>query len=209
VRRISARALIVPYPAPALPDWQDLAVPVITCPFPDTGQRAAALHADFFLQKPVTLAGVERILRQMPAGLRSLLVVDDEPAAARLMEKMVGACLPQVEVHRAYSGQEALACLEARRIDAVFADLTMPGGDGAWLIASVRQRAQWDGTRLVAVSGRAVEEGWRNGEIAIRAGDGFTVTESLHFLRALVAALPPAPVERYTTAPPSAADRPA
>ena len=208
VRQIRARALIVPFPTQGLSDFQNIAVPVISCPFPDTGQRAASLHADFFLQKPITLAGVQSILRQMPDNLQSLLVVDDEPAATRLMEKMVGACLPQVEVYRAYSGQEALACMQARQVDAVFADLTMSGGDGAWLISTVRQSAKWDAIKLVAVSGRAVEEGWQNGEISIRVSEGFTVTESLHFLSALVAALPPAPVERYTSAPLSEAEHP-
>jgi signal transduction histidine kinase/CheY-like chemotaxis protein len=209
VRQISARALIVPSTVPESTHWQNIVVPIISCPFPDTGQRAASLHADFFLQKPVTLSGVQNILRQLSGDLRAVLVVDDEPAATRLMEKMVVASLPQVDIYRAYSGQEALACLQARRIDAVFADLNMPHGDGIWLISTLRQSARWDVTKIVAVSGRAVEEGWQSGEISIRVGDGFTVTESLHFLSALVAALPPAPVERYTTPALSQAKHPA
>jgi two-component system, chemotaxis family, CheB/CheR fusion protein len=69
------------------------------------------------------------------AGARILLVDDDTDAAqsfAALLE------LEQASVRVARSGEEALALLEASPVDAVIADIHLPGMDGYAFLARVR-----------------------------------------------------------------------
>ena len=65
----------------------------------------------------------------------NVLLVDDDPAVA----KVLGALLGQagLTVHTASNGQEALALLGRKPIDVVVSDVRMPGMDGMQLLAEV------------------------------------------------------------------------
>ena len=103
----------------------------------------------------------ERVARPMstplapPAGALSglhLLVVDDQEDARQLLQGILMAAGATVEV--AASAAEALEALEAlgadgkRKVDALLADIGMPGADGYGLIAEVRRREAGRGTHL-------------------------------------------------------------
>jgi DNA-binding response OmpR family regulator len=65
-----------------------------------------------------------------------LLVVDDEHEITELLREHFRACGYDVDV--AHDGPEALVTAAARRPDAVLLDVTMPGLDGAEVLARLR-----------------------------------------------------------------------
>jgi DNA-binding response OmpR family regulator len=65
-----------------------------------------------------------------------LLVVDDEHEITELLREHFRACGYDVDV--AHDGPEALVTAAARRPDAVLLDVTMPGLDGAAVLARLR-----------------------------------------------------------------------
>ncbi len=121
-----------------------------------------------------------------------LLIVDDEPSAVRLVERMVQGGGRAYRFFRAYSGQEALARARAQRPGAIVLDLAMPNGDGAWLLSALRQDPCLANLPVIVVTARPVEEIWQSGPIGILSSAGFTPTEALRHLQALLSAVPPA-----------------
>jgi PAS domain S-box-containing protein len=99
------------------------------------------------------------------AGVTRVLLVDDDPDVLLLAER---ALRPDGhELLKAASAEEALALLSTQRVSAVVSDFSMPGMNGAELLAEVA-RLQPDTLRVI-VSGQdlnpAMEAGLRNGEI--------------------------------------------
>ncbi len=74
------------------------------------------------------------LVSSLPAHAR-VLIVDDEPAIAKLVEDALMS--EGFECETCVSGEEALAVLEARSIDAVISDLHMPGMSGLDLLRTV------------------------------------------------------------------------
>jgi len=72
----------------------------------------------------------------------SILIVDDHKHLVESMaETIPWASLGVREVHRAYSGQEALETIVRERIDIVITDIRMPIMSGLELIAEARERS--------------------------------------------------------------------
>lgn len=72
-----------------------------------------------------------------PGSGTRVLVVDDEPAAARLLCLLLRP--PAFECVTATSGEQALKALLNKEVDAVISDLQMPGISGMHLLAQVRR----------------------------------------------------------------------
>ena len=79
----------------------------------------------------------------------SVLIVEDEPLILMSTVDMVSD-LGHV-VHEAVSAEEALAVMEAERIDILLTDVGLPGMTGTELAQKVRQR--WPLVRIVFASG--------------------------------------------------------
>src|SRR5713226_7991319 len=85
--------------------------------------------------------GGDSIADKVVSGRRlvtRVLVVDDEPAARKLLTIYLGA--PDYYCAMASNGEEALVALQRERFDAVISDLRMPGMSGLELLAEVRRR---------------------------------------------------------------------
>jgi two-component system chemotaxis response regulator CheY len=83
----------------------------------------------------------------------SILIVDDS-AMMRAMIKRVAelASVPIVEVFEAANGAEAIAILEAHRIDALFTDINMPVMTGTELLREIERRPEWQHLVRVIIS---------------------------------------------------------
>ena len=84
-------------------------------------------------------------------GLVALVVDDELPALSELgylldRDDRIG------EVITASSGTDALQVLDAREVDVVFSDISMPEHDGYWLIAQVRALPPERGGEVPAVA---------------------------------------------------------
>ncbi|WP_123039576.1 response regulator [Cohnella candidum] len=81
-----------------------------------------------------------------------LLIVDDEVHVVERFSQTVDWRSVGIEqVHKAYSGAEALALLEQFSVDIVLTDIRMPGMDGLQLIGDIRRR--WPRTKCILLSG--------------------------------------------------------
>lgn len=178
-------------------------VPLIACPLPGPEQARNSLGVSCFLQKPIKGEELRSALQRVAPAARYVLVVDDDPNAVRLIERMLQGPGTVYEVARAYSGREALKRAQTQRPDAIVLDLAMEAGNGQWLIAALRQKADMGDIPIVVTTGRPVEELWRSGPIGIISGTGFTPTETLRYLQALLSAVPPAMAAAGNVALPS------
>jgi two-component system response regulator MprA len=82
--------------------------------------------------------------------MTQILVVDDEPAVRRALERALR--LDKYEVELAEDGEEALDRLAERPVDAVVLDVMMPGVDG--LEVCRRMRAAGDKTPVLMLTAR-------------------------------------------------------
>jgi two-component system response regulator MprA len=82
--------------------------------------------------------------------MAQILVVDDEPAVRRALERALR--LDKYEVELAIDGEEALDRLAERPVDAVILDVMMPGVDG--LEVCRRMRAAGDRTPVLMLTAR-------------------------------------------------------
>lgn len=81
-----------------------------------------------------------------------LLIVDDEVhVVERFCSTINWKAVGVEQVHKAYSGPEALSLLEQFSIDIVLTDIQMPGMNGLELIAEIRRH--WHKTKCILLSG--------------------------------------------------------
>ncbi|MBO9609602.1 MAG: response regulator [Paenibacillaceae bacterium] len=77
-----------------------------------------------------------------------MIIVDDLPIIVDgLMELFAGQPQLGLELHTAYSAQEALAILEKTHIHIVLSDIKMPGMEGIELLRSIRQ--SWPSCKVI------------------------------------------------------------
>ena len=95
--------------------------------------------------------------RASPAGAARVLVVDDEPMFCRAMARMLGR---EHDVVTVGDSREALRRIEAgERFDAIFADLVMPGMNGAEFHDALALVAPALAARMRVVTGGAFTPG--------------------------------------------------
>jgi len=82
-----------------------------------------------------------------------LLIVDDEPIIVDgLADDLTDHPeLPNLELHRAYSAREALACLRSTRIDIVLTDIEMPEMNGLELQLEINRH--WPRCKVIFLTG--------------------------------------------------------
>ncbi|WP_158299285.1 response regulator transcription factor [Paenibacillus antri] len=81
-----------------------------------------------------------------------LLIVDDEPYTVDgLYEFLQEADLPEIEMYKAYSAEEALQRLDRAKFDLVISDIRMPGMNGLQLQKKIK--ARWPACRVIFLTG--------------------------------------------------------
>lgn len=80
-----------------------------------------------------------------------LLVVDDEPIIVDGMYRLLQEEELQLDVHRAYGGDEALEKLNLMRYDIVVSDIRMPGMSGLELQEHIN--ARWPACKMIFLTG--------------------------------------------------------
>lgn len=83
---------------------------------------------------------------------KKIVVVDDEPDTAEMFAEMLR--LNGYQVHKSYSGSEAIEVIKQVRPDAVVLDLMMPDVSGIDVIAAISEDAQLARTPVIIVSAR-------------------------------------------------------
>lgn len=175
---------------PAVRGLSERRLPFITLPLPHTERLARALGALAYLTKPVTRADVDRVLVDLRAEPRMVLVVDDDARFVRFMRRLLETVVvtPGLEVLTAHSGEEALALMADRAPDIVFMDLHMPGLGGEGLRRAMLQRPELAGVPVVVVSAQdqVASQFPVQGALCVTTPDGFRLEELLGTLEAVL-----------------------
>jgi len=133
--RSPAQALIVnaspleAIPVSALTDLP-FDTPAVTCWIPGEDDAARRLGVVQYLVKPVTAETLKDALARLPQGVKTVLIVDDEPDELHLFARMLAADANGYRLLQVTNGQRALDMLRTRRPDVMLLDLVMAGMDG-------------------------------------------------------------------------------
>jgi response regulator RpfG family c-di-GMP phosphodiesterase len=80
-------------------------------------------------------------LSTLPPTVASVLVVDDEPDILESIKELLAAEIPNVRVHGALNGPDAVRILGSEPVDAILCDYRMPGMDGLQVLVEARRVA--------------------------------------------------------------------
>ncbi|MGC4081248.1 MAG: response regulator [Vicinamibacterales bacterium] len=83
----------------------------------------------------------------------TILIVDDSQMMRAMLKRVTSLSgVPIGRTLEAGNGREALAVLEAEKIDVLFTDINMPEMNGAELLQAVNGRPEWDRIMRIVVS---------------------------------------------------------
>lgn len=86
--------------------------------------------------------------------IRTLLIAEDDENVLGLLEDVFSR--PDIAVHTARSGREAMALLSQEEVDVVLTDLVMPGGDGLEVLAYAKRT--WPRCEVILMTGYGTVE---------------------------------------------------
>jgi len=164
-------------------------IPTLLCPLPSVHLVGAQLGAADFLPKPVMREDLALVLQRLPHQPQTALVIDDDPHIVRLMGRMLRVIAPDVRVLEAFGGEEGLALARSHSPDVIFVDLKMPGMSGQQFIQIATSEASLATIPIIVVSVRSIadEAAPLLGEVRLRRTVGFSLSEMLTVVEALLA----------------------
>jgi signal transduction histidine kinase/CheY-like chemotaxis protein len=181
----------------------DLPVPLIRLPAPDSRLLADRYGVLGMLVKPVSRADLTAAVGRVPGPVGSVLIADDDPRFGRLVARMLAASPlgPDVEIRSAHNGREALDLLRERRPDLLLLDLAMPELGGEEVVAAMRAEPALATVPVIIMSAQDEIAGRfpLHGELAVGRPDGFRLEEALAAVEAVLGVLEPP--RRYLTEP--------
>jgi CheY-like chemotaxis protein len=197
LRRSPAQALIVnasPVDEVSVAQLGDLpyGTPAITCWVPGEDQVAQRLGVVCYLLKPVSRESLLSTLASLGDGVRTVLLVDDEPDALQLFARMLSMAEHGYRVLRAEGGQRALALLRERQPDVMLLDLMMPEMDGFQVLREKSLDPRIRQIPVVVISSRdPTGEPIVSSMVSATRGGGLSAGDLLACIQALSEALSP------------------
>lgn len=146
-----------------------------------------------FLRKPVArhelLAAVDEITRE----IQRVLIVDNDPAVARLFRRMLAGRVPPRACLEALDGAEALRSMRAMKPDLVVLDLMMPTLDGYSVLKQMAQDPELADIPVILASAVGIDghDLRLMGSIQIVQPRGFELGEVLQILQSTLDILSP------------------
>ncbi|MBI3609078.1 MAG: response regulator, partial [Nitrospirae bacterium] len=166
---------------------QTESIPVVICSMLQESGRGYALGAVDYLVKPVSKEAMLQALGRLGA-VHNVAVIDDDPEAIRLMQKILGQ--ERYRVHAALDGINGLALIRETKPDLVFLDLMMPGMDGFDLLDILRRDPATRNIPVIVVTAKDLTPADRerlNGKVV--ASIGKTALTETDFIREVSEAL--------------------
>jgi CheY-like chemotaxis protein len=201
VENVGARVIITVQPNGGVVDYNNLTVPVITCPLPNSKENAESLGIAGYLRKPLTIKGIRTFLKQKSPEAKKLLIVSDDPITLRLIERMLQGTKPAYQMFRAYTSNEVMKRVRTQTPDVILLDLSPSETDNLALIAKLKSSSETASIPIIAISGNEGNKAIPDRPITIFNPKGFTPTEILKYLQVIISAVPPATRENDTNAP--------
>ncbi len=92
---------------------------------------------------------------------RSILIVDDDQQHAKLLKNFINDLALTADCYIAHDGFEAVQLLAQHHPQIVLLDLKMPGMDGFAVCQRIKQQADQQSVRIIAMSGYDTAENTR------------------------------------------------
>lgn len=169
-------------------------VPLISCGLPRLSERPDLRGVQGYLVKPVSQEMVHAVVGQVAGdGEVRVLLVDDDPDAVRLLERMLTALPHPYVIYKAYDGREALEVAGAVVPHIAFIDLVMPGLSGSQLVALLKENPVTRDTAIVIVSAQdwGEREATLGSPLSVCFRDGVGIAEGARYLKSLLDVLSP------------------
>jgi signal transduction histidine kinase/CheY-like chemotaxis protein len=149
-----------------------------------------------YLVKPIAAESLRTVMQQTLSSACEeplVLLVDDEPDALRLLERMLTSLPYPYKILRAYGGKQALELMKGEIPDVVLLDLIMPDLSGEEVIQGMRADENLCDVPVVIISAQDVVEGslLLSRSISIRSQKPFDISLGTRCLRTLLDMLSP------------------
>jgi CheY-like chemotaxis protein len=166
--------------------------PAVACWVPGEDETARRLSVVRYLVKPISRETLLSTLEGLGEGVKSVLLVDDQPEALQLFARMLSSAERGYRVLRAENGQRALSLLRQRRPDVMLLDLIMPGMDGFQVLQEKRQDPAIQDIPVVVISARdPTGEPIVSDMLTVTRGGGLSVRDLLACIQAVSEILAP------------------
>ncbi len=184
-----------------------LDVPVLSCALPHLTWSPVE-GAMMFLMKPIAIEMLTAAMKQVEHGDETtVLLVDDDRDAVRLLESMLRVLPRPYRIHRAYSGLQALKVMRDVLPDVVFMDLVMPEMSGQETIARMRADVQLREIPVIIISARDADDHTAalGTSLTLQYRQPISVSKGTIYLQALLDAVSPSylPGPIATESPPA------
>jgi len=177
-----------------------LDVPVISCPIGTISRPHAEQGAFAYLIKPVSSEVLEATLRRLGLGAEAtVLIIDDEPDAVRLLEIMLTALPGVYRVLKARDGLQGLQMMQEAAPDLVLLDLMIPGLTGEELMARMQGDRRLCNVPVIVISAKDPLD-YRvtlSMPLTVWGKEALDISEGIKLVNALLGALGP----HYLTEP--------
>ncbi|RLC81171.1 MAG: hypothetical protein DRI81_03105 [Chloroflexi bacterium] len=142
-------------------DPQTKDIPVLFISGVEDGELAFSLGAVDYLVKPVRRENLQTLLEKLappepPARKVKVLVVDDEPKLAPLLQEMLPA--ESYTLLMALDGKEGLALARSEHPDTILLDLMMPGMSGFEVLEKLGADEETAGIPIIILTAKDVTE---------------------------------------------------
>ena len=115
-----------------------------------------------------------------------MLVVDDDGDALQLLQRMLLACSPTLEVRTAASAGHALEEFRRSPPDLLLLDIVMEDVDGWGVLEIMRREERWRDIPVVVVSAQDVQDQPLMSQVFFATmGQGLSINKLLHCSRAV------------------------
>jgi signal transduction histidine kinase/AraC-like DNA-binding protein len=119
---------------------------------------------------------------------KTILIVDDEPSALELHERIVSTWSPEYRILKAKNGREALNIIQEAHPDLILLDLIMPELDGFGVLTAMRSDPRSRGIPVIVLTGQTLTledmENLGRGVTTVLKKDLFSTEETLSRIEA-------------------------
>jgi len=176
--------------------------PAMTCWVPGEDKAARRLGVVRYLVKPVTRETLLSTLEHLGEGVKSVLLVDDQPEILQLFVRILSSAEHNYDILLAKNGRRALSLLRERRPDVMLLDLIMPGISGFQVLQEKDRDPSIREIPVVVISARDPSgEPIASDTLTVTRGGGLSVRDLLACIQAISEIL-------FVSVPPGGPGRP-
>ncbi|MDI7276081.1 MAG: response regulator, partial [Anaerolineae bacterium] len=166
--------------------------PAVTCWVPGEDQAARQLGVVRYLVKPIGREALLSALEGLERDVRTVLLVDDEPAVLQLFTRLLLSAGRDYDVLQARNGRRALSLLRGRHPDVMLLDLIMPEMDGLEVLREKKQDPAVRDIPVVVISSRDPGgDPLASDTLTVTRGGGLSARDLLGCIGALCEVLSP------------------